>query len=296
MKNSSLFWSALALISMLMARGDAPESGSNVLHVAFTDSVFTTVNQNDALAAIKVWVRRVTRNRKIPLEPETTVFNTLEELQHSIDQQTVNLMIMNVQDYFNLTNHPVFDAVFTPKEADKVLDEYLLLIRSDKDLTLDDLRGKRVIFIKATGAEQGRMWMDCVLHDHGLPLSEHYFVTEDVIKPSAAILPVFFGQAQACVVDASGFGIMKELNPQIGRRLRPMLTSPPLCEYIICIHKHYSLYRQDIIDGLAELHTDPAGQQILTVFKIDKLNPFQESYIVNARKLWQHYRQARPPE
>ena len=43
--------------------------------------------------------------------------------------------------------------------------------------------------------------------------------------------------------------------------------------------------RADTIHSLSELHLDPAGRQICTLFKIDRMVPFEDSQLDTLRKL-----------
>jgi ABC-type phosphate/phosphonate transport system substrate-binding protein len=111
---------------------------------------------------------------------------------------------------------------------------------------------------------------------------------EVVDKPSAAVLPVFFSSKHVCVVDEGGYRIMKDLNPQIGAKLKAAATSEPLLAHVICLARTWPepvSHRQDTIQGLRELDRDPAGQQVLTLFKISRLVPFHETHLDTMRKL-----------
>ena len=101
----------------------------------------------------------------------------------------------------------------------------------------------------------------------------------------AAVLPVFFGQADACVVDASSFQVMCELNPQIGKILEVERHSQPYLETVICIHDRFERNRETLIEGLRGLHEEANGRQILLVFKIARLVPFYVDAVESVREL-----------
>lgn len=52
-------------------------------------------------------------------------------------------------------------------------------------------------------------------------------------------------------------------------------------------------HKEDTVRALAELHVEPAGRQILTLFKVAKLVPFQEQHMDTVRKLRGSYDQLR---
>ena len=47
--------------------------------------------------------------------------------------------------------------------------------------------------------------------------------------------------------------------------------------------------RQDVIDILADLHKEPSGQQILTLFKVGPLVPFHTDQLETVRQLRMQY-------
>jgi hypothetical protein len=87
------------------------------------------------------------------------------------------------------------------------------------------------------------------------------------------------------VVNRSSLDTMKEMNPQLGTQLQVLTNSVRLPESVICLHRDYTEVRGDVLSGLADLHTEPRGQQVLLVFKIAKLLPFKPEYLDGARDL-----------
>jgi ABC-type phosphate/phosphonate transport system substrate-binding protein len=131
----------------------------------------------------------------------------------------------------------------------------------------------------------------------GLGSLERFFGRVDVVgKPSSAVLPVFFGNKHACLVDKLGLEIMKELNPQVGTKLQVVAASEPYADNVLCLSKDgwaSETHKQNTIRALAELHLEPAGQQILTLFKVVKLAPFQEQHMDTVKKLRMRYEKLR---
>ncbi len=94
--------------------------------------------------------------------------------------------------------------------------------------SLGDLKnGNLFIHDEKPGNGVPQMWLDTFLVKQGLTRSKYFFTNiKEVDKVSQAVLPVFFKQADACLVSRSGFETMVELNPQIGEQLAIQATSP----------------------------------------------------------------------
>ena len=127
-------------------------------------------------------------------------------------------------------------------------------------------------------------WIDRALANAGLPEAGVLFgdVTHEM-NVSRAVLPVFFRKADACLVTRNSFEMMCELNPQIRRRLELLATSACLVPSITCLRAGYdSTYRPRIVEALGDLHKEPKGEQILSLFRVDRLVPFEPHFMDSA--------------
>ena len=60
-------------------------------------------------------------------------------------------------------------------------------------------------------------------------------------KPSQAILPVFFKQAEAALVTRATFDTAVELNPQLGAALRTLSRSPQLIPAVAAVRPAWAV-------------------------------------------------------
>ena len=114
--------------------------------------------------------------------------------------------------------------------------------------------------------------------------------TDEVFTASRAILPVYFGQYDACVVDRSSLDVMVELNPQLGAKLAVVAKSPGYLETVVCLRNDYTEYRDELISALNEMHTLPTGQQLLMILKVDRLRPYEPRYLETVKALYGMHR------
>ena len=296
----------LALVILLglalrPATGAEPAAGPppSKLRLLFASSIFRNVNRNDALTAINLWIETVGRNRGFALTAEADSYDRLDEVETRIRERTVDLVIMSTMDLLNTTQAGQLDPVFVADRQEKtVFDDYVLLVRRDRNLaTLSDLRGKSVVFYNV-GANLGRLWMDVTLGESGLgSVSDFFGSHSDNTKASSVVLPVFFGKFDAGVVNRFFLETMQEMNPQLAAQLQVLTNSPCLPGAVLCLHKDYTEWREDLMRGLTELHTEPRGQQLLLVFKLNKLAPFKPEYMEGVRDLKaKHAKLETPPE
>lgn len=293
---------ALALVVLLAFTVFHPVPAAElrpiVLRVGFTKTCFLGVNRNDAEASFKAFLATVGRQREYDVHSEVRIFEDTPSFEAAINRRELHLAIVDSWQYVSMDIQKVMDPYFVPAAKDNVGRKYMVLTRQGSGLnTLEDLRGKEIAQLEMGSATMGQPWLQTLFMMNGFGTLERFFGKIDVVgKPSSAVLPVFFGKKHACLVDNVGLDIMTELNPQLGLKLQAIATSDPYADNVLCISKDgwtSETYKQDTIRTLAELHLEPAGQQILTLFKVAKLAPFQEQQLNTVKKLRMTYEKLR---
>ena len=259
------------------------------LHVGFTRSSFRNVNPSDAEAAFQVFTKTVGRQLGYDLDTSTRLFDSAATCETEVKKGSLTLVIVDAMEYLNM-DIPDMEPAFVHYEQGVVLKEYLLLTRRGSGLnTLADLRGKDIVVLSSKSGAVSMNWLEVLLLEQGLPAKDTFFHKVEVVtKPSTAVLPVFFGSKPACVVDRLSYQIMVELNPQVDSILLPIVVSEPYLDSITCVTRSgfkTERARTDLWQSLLDLHLNPAGRQILTLFKVDQLVPFKEEYMKSVRDL-----------
>jgi phosphonate transport system substrate-binding protein len=260
------------------------------LRVGFTRSSIRNVNANDATAAFRVFAQTVSRRHGYRLDVDTQVFDDPALCEAQIKKGALNVAVLDTWDYLGMDIQPAMEPVCAHLEQGAVLKNYLLLTRRGGGLTsLADLRGKELMVLDGKGGHLSRAWLDYLLLAEHLEPKESFFRRlEPVARPTAAVLPVFFGAKPACLVDGPAFQIMSELNPQVGNNLVILAASEPYLDSILCIRRSgwpSERARQDVITTFTTFHLGPGGRQILELFKLDQLVPFKDEYLNTTRKL-----------
>ncbi len=265
------------------------------LTVGFTKCAFLHMNRSDVDASYRVLAETLGRKRGYQIHSSSGEFDEPAELEAALRAGTIRLAAVDSWSYLAMDKQLVTPALVS-SEHNRVGRTYLLLAREDSGFrTIADLKNKEIMELATANNSLGPNWLETLLLTNRLGPSGAFFGrVETVSKPSAAVLPVFFGKKQACVVDTTGFEVMKELNPQVGKTLHVIASSEPLTSVVICLRSGEwasEQFRRDLIQVLVECHTDPAGQQLLSLFKTDQLIPFQESHLDAVRELRSHYDQ-----
>jgi ABC-type phosphate/phosphonate transport system substrate-binding protein len=265
------------LLAALWCQRVGGEDG--VFEVGYSAGLFYDVDINDARAATQVWVGAFTRKMGEVSRVETLIFDDMPSIIEALEAKEVDLMILPSIEYLEIRRQvPVVPLAVSARQG-TITYEYGLLVRRGSGLqSLEGLRGRKLIIEAANRGRLPWVWMETLLLREGLPPNREFFgQIEEMEKVSRAVLPVFFGQADACVANMESFATMAELNPQIGEILEVLILSPSFCRGPVCARKDFlEEYGDRLQKSLLSLQMDPQGQQLLRLFHVDGLVPFEE--------------------
>lgn len=252
----------------------AEPAAAEPFRVAFTSSMFTEINENDARASVKVWAQTVAKERGIAAVPDALIAKDAAAMTQILRAGQVDAVGLQTDEFAAVSREVAFAHVFIAMLGGKLTEEYVVVVPRDSAVeSLAQLQGRELLLFKSPRTCLAAPWLDTELRQHGQPAAGRFFGRiQRTAKLSRAILPVFFRQADAGLVTRRGFETMSELNPQIGRQLRVVAASPPVVPAVFAIRAGFqSASLPAIIASLRELHASPAGQQVLTVFQCDRL-------------------------
>lgn len=261
---------------LLGSTGLGQEPAYAPLRFGFAREAFLQVNESDVRAALKIWVQTLGSERGIPVDTMMELYATTNDIRTALQQRKVDAVTMSTEQYWNLRQDISFGSLVLGRTQGRFTEEYVLLVPRDAPVgQISELRGQRINIIEGNRGGLGEIWLEVLLLDakQGVPADFWGRVTRSS-KPGSVVLPVFFKQAEACVVTRSGFNTMTELNPQVGRQLRVLAVSPPLVPTVFCFREDaVSPYRDKLLAELEEISGSVAGRQTLALFQSEQLAP-----------------------
>ncbi len=266
-----LLWAIVSVMALaLPLRSPAAEPERANFRVGFSNAMFTDVNENDAKASVKVWGQSIARERGIPTDPDTRIFQSPAEMSRALRDRTVDAVGITVLEYAALVPEVRLAPIFVTHTGGRSREQYLVLVHRDSKIDrLADLRGKSLTFHQNSRVRLAQPWLDTLLiQETGKPAAELLGGVTHTLKLSKVVLPVFFRQSDACVVTLTGFETMRELNPQVGQQLKIVARSPEVVPSVFCFRADYApAFKEELYAGIRDLHKTVAGQQVLTVFQ-----------------------------
>jgi ABC-type phosphate/phosphonate transport system substrate-binding protein len=197
-----------------------------------------------------------------------------EETRNAVEKKEINYVIALAVDYIRLRDLGLVGKDNPAGVCGNTMDEYVVLVNREGDIKkLEGLKQKKVIIQAGGLGGVSTIWLDTALMKQGLPASRQFCrEVKEVPKAAGAVLPVFFGQADACVVVKKAFATMVELNPQIGKRLSSLAQSQGLPRAVSWFGKDWDKksierYRARMLES----NRDPSGRQFLTLMGYDEM-------------------------
>ncbi|MCW8801427.1 MAG: phosphate/phosphite/phosphonate ABC transporter substrate-binding protein [Desulfobacter sp.] len=274
------------------------EDGENIksFRIGFSRSLFTNVNENDAKASIRAWAKAIADEYSIDADPTARILTNFQDIHRALINRQIDSIALQFEEYLDISGNLETEHWFLTQTSGKLYEKYVLLAPvNGKIKRFDDLKGKNLILHNSFRTSLAVYWLKSILKGRDIrynDLETNVEITK-VGNISKAVLSVFFGKVDACIVTNSGFNTMVELNPQIGRKLHVIMKSPSLIPAIFCFRKNFdSPQKEKILTAFRELHTTIAGQQVLTIFQAEALVEVKETdllttknFILEARKL-----------
>lgn len=266
-----------------------PQPEQHQLRVGFIQSAFLGVNHRDAEAAFRVFAGALASSYGYEVDVSVKVFNNADDLAALPNEERPDVVIFESWNYLLMENADWLEPLFLSSVEDQIATRYLLIGQKDCGLEhLENLKGKTLNIFYATNSEPGYYWLQALLREQQLTQPEDFFGrVEYKTEPAAAVLPVFFGKTDTALIAENKLELMIELNPQLSN-LKPVVISKPLVSGVTCLNRFgwtSDSFRKNVILAMEELHLSPTGQQILTLFKMDQLSPYERHHLDTMRSL-----------
>jgi phosphonate transport system substrate-binding protein len=275
-----------AEVTEVTAPGSVPAAP---FRMGFSRRIFVDKNANDARAAVVAWTLAIAQEKGIAADREARFYDSPQEVMRAMQAAEVDGVTLLLEEYAVLMSEVDSDRLCRPETGGSFSEQYVVLARADGDVKrLDDLRGRTMALFNSDKMSLAMPWLDVVLIRDGMMGASNDFFGEIALdrKLSSAVLGVFFHKRDACIVTLSGFRGMVELNPQVGRQLRVIETSPPFVPTIFCFRRGFqSPQNERVFDAIQRLNESVAGRQILQIFQSDKMARVSQNQLESSLEL-----------
>lgn len=257
---ASLFGAALRLAGALP---------SPALRLAISETVMGEVNLTDARVAMQFWLQKIGPGANLAIDPK--IFMPTQEIVDRLRRGMLDAVAINVTDL-----RPMADLLDTSQVVNAAgaagFEQYVLLAKHGGAVSqVGDLKGRRLTILKSPKMCAAQAWLTTVVDEiYRGPAEQFLSAQPPDAKPARVILPVFFGQADACLTTIRSYELMCELNPQVSRSLQQLASSPPLAVDFYAFRKHFPVEaRERLTRTITDLCRSVEGRQVATLFQFD---------------------------
>lgn len=262
------------------------------LVLAYSLQGLADVDAKDAIAALRIYTSELAKS--VGYAADSYLYDNLDRVIADIQMGKADLIALSAMEYLRIKGRAELELALGHVKGGKKSVKYLLITHQKNGYThLESLREKRLLMSK--GDSTAQMYLQTLLLRQKFgDLNTFFSAVDEKSKTSQVTLPVFFGQADACIITDVAFKTMVEMNPQLGRDLKVMASSPELTTHVTAFRKSLAEdIKEKTLDVGKMLKNSARGRQVLMLFKIEDLVPINEPDLESLRNLVGEYNQLR---
>jgi ABC-type phosphate/phosphonate transport system substrate-binding protein len=214
---------------------------------------------------------------------EARYYDNTSEMAADLKSGKVQVLCGPPEEFLELRNRAPVDPILITSSSSGHETELLLLVRKDSGIrSLLALKNKSIVMPHRNPINSMfHVWIETLLMRNGSGSIATFFSSvKEARTASRGIMPVFFRQADACVVTRHIFNLTSEMNPQIGRELVPIARMSKLSQGIISIDRRLpEEIKGKIRQAFLTLPESPDGKQLLMLFQVSRMVPFRPEYL-----------------
>lgn len=279
----------LALIICLVCRTPVAANDNFRLNMGYMGSVYQEMTNSEIKAAVSLLANKITWKNFD--QGKAFYYDTLVDMAKEIKDGKVQVACLPPEQFMDMRKHVQLDPLLVTATSIGTESELLLLVRKDSGIrSLKGLKSKTIILSQQKNVSNSfsRIWLETLLLQLGHHDIDKYFSFVKVTSTtSQVVLPVFFRQADACVVTRQFFDLTAELNPQVARELTAIAHIGNLAQGIISVDtKVPREARQKMKEAFMALNKSPDGRQLLMLFQVTSFMPFRPGYLKATEALY----------
>lgn len=227
-------------------------------------------------AALKIYIEEFRKRflklgiKKIAIDYRT--YESSEAMEQDIIKGKVNVLIVVTTDFYKFGNKSSYESIITSVTSPKSkFENYILITNSDAG-NLSQIVSDGIQISTFTPHQLKTMWIKLFLFEKNKTKKINLIETQ--FSEANIILSLFFGKTKNAVVSRSAFDLVCELNPQVKGKIKVVAESQNLVNTFMVYKKSVDT-DMDMINVLTsvtkDLKNDPVGKQILSLFRIDRM-------------------------
>jgi phosphonate transport system substrate-binding protein len=277
-----------SLVMSLGALDSAGQPGNDpTMRFGISPAIIAEANPRDVVAATTLWAKGLVAQIGYWKTASVVIFKDVNDAVDSINTGRTELAALSTMEFLAVESKLQANPGLVYQQAKESMIEFVVLVRPDIT-SVAQLPGKRLaISLGAGDWDMSGIWLDVLLGEAGLPRRQTTFSTVKIVtKSSQALMALFFKQVDVAVGTRAAFATAVELNPQLGKELRILATSPALLPALVCVKNTMNPdLKRRYTTSAAHLHELPQYNQAFIVMQVTKISTFNPRDLDTARAL-----------
>ncbi|MFT4549848.1 MAG: hypothetical protein ACI9UA_002453 [Pseudoalteromonas tetraodonis] len=210
----------------------------------------------------------------------------------AIESGSYDLYGLLSHQYFALKNPSILRPCLAISSNHGITSTFLLITRAEDKITKpSQLRGKKILIDTAGHGELPLIWFATRLGAE-IPFAEipKFASITLVQQPHRALIPVYFGKVDACVITRSAYSNASALNPDIVQKLKTTINSKALLTSVFAFHRDYPLVPAEKFATRAlEIQDQRASKDLFGQIDRVGLQTFNASALFTVSELYKEY-------
>jgi len=247
---------------------------AKTIHVAYDASSMNSFSKKDMMIATEIWVKELIKDTGYDLE--FTYYDDMSKMAEDLDAGKVDLMTgfgLSFIKYFDLSK---LDNAFGVGTKDGLKEVFIVVASKEKGISsIADLKGKSVGV--NIDDEVAKLYIQTKVYE--LTNTQDIKIVEFKSR-QRALLKLFFSKVDAVVTTNKSFELLKELNPQVSKKLQIIDTTNIQATSFGFFRKGFDeVAKQEISDMAMKLGNDLYGKQLLMIYKTEAIVDTKVEYL-----------------
>ena len=282
----------LLLVALVGLPGNAPADDKGLSIGYFVDRE-NEADPDTIRDRLEQWLRKVSGSNSLD-EVSATVESNHRKWSSAVQSGEYDLHGLYSYQYLELEDDRIMRPALATTDTHGITSTFLLITRRQDQLTsIDSLRDKKILVDTGGFGELPMIWLATKLASATEPENVPDFADVVAVQnPIRALLPVYFGKADACVITRSAFKDANSLNSELITKLHSITNSKPLLVSLVAFRKDFpNVEAAKIVSLAVKGSTQTEFANLFEQLGRKGLVKIDDSALLTVRALHQNYRQ-----
>jgi len=282
---------ALCLLLPALA-GSAPDTrkipDSGDITLGYMESTFFGMETEEARNIVQYWTDRAHKSNYPGAAAHVEIFRDIAGMEKALREGKIDIVSTVSDDFVRLRKRAPLLPIMLSGYRGGIHQKMVVVVRRDRGIReWKDLKDKQIVIAGEKVHSIHLTWLETLLMREGYRTPRDFFSSvKEIDQPSQAILSVFFRRSDACLTSLRSFDLAVELNPQVGMEMFAIAKSPDMATGVISVRSDFDPGdKEKLIEAFRSMDGNPAGKQLLQLFRVDHFVPFREEYLESVKKM-----------